>query len=359
MQKLYINGRFLTQRLTGVQRFAAEVIKAIDLLLQDGDWDDWDVRVLVPHDSIEHLRLKKAKIEHVGRLKGHPWEQMELLERSADGVLLSLCNAGPVLHPRQLVVIHDVAVYRERKAYSRAYGTLHRILGRLLSRTAHLATVSEFSRLELAKIFGLDPRSIVVAPNGAEHIQNMDADMAILHRLGLTKCRYFLVVGSAAPHKNINLAVEAAQQVESEGVKTVLVGEANPKIFGRSGYASQSAVVLAGRVSDGELKALYQNALSLVFPSRYEGFGIPLIEAAMCGCPVIASDIPVAREVCGENAQFVPVGDLAALVQAMRDRVHQPRLDRTPTITPFSWPRTAMILLQAATQLKARKSPDA
>jgi glycosyltransferase involved in cell wall biosynthesis len=359
MHKLYINGRFLTQRLTGVQRFAAEVTKAIDLLLQDSAWDDWDVRVLVPHDSIEHLRLKKAKIEHVGRLKGHAWEQLELLERAADGVLLSLCNAGPVLHPRQLVVIHDVAVYRQRNAYSRKYGTLHRILGRLLSRTAHLATVSEFSRQELAKIFRVKPEGIVVAPNGAGHIQNTDADLAILRRLDLAKCRYFLVVGSAAPHKNINLAVEAAQQVESEGVKTVLVGEANPKIFGRFGYASQSAVVLAGRVSDGELKALYQNALSLVFPSRYEGFGIPLIEAAMCGCPVIASDIPVAREVCGDTAQFFPVGDLDALVQAMRARVHQPRPDRTPTATPFSWPKTATILMEAMTQMndvKARRT---
>jgi glycosyltransferase involved in cell wall biosynthesis len=147
--------------------------------------------------------------------------------------------------------------------------------------------------------------------------------------------------------------VEAAKKAREWGVKTVLVGEANPKIFGRLGYAAQSAVVVAGRVSDAELKALYRHAVALIFPSRYEGFGIPLLEAMLCGCPIIASDMPSSREVAGGIAQFVPVGDLNALVDAMERSMQAPDTGpRVPIDTgDFGWAKTASILLSAVDKL--------
>jgi len=349
VSKLYINGRFLTQKITGVQRFAIEVVKATDALLDAGAHPLMQIVILAPPGPISHLDLKRIRVEQFGRLAGHWWEQFELPFKYPTEPLLSLCNVGPVFRRRHIVIMHDAAVYRERRAYSRLYGGLHRALGRLLAASATIGTVSNFSRDELSKVLKLKPENIFVAPNGAEHIGALRADESIIRRLGLERSRYFLVVGSPAPHKNTDLAVAAAQKAQEWGGKTVLVGEPNPKIFGRLGYAAQSAVVLAGRVSDGELKALYQHAVALVFPSRYEGFGIPLLEAMLCGCPVIASDIPSSREVAGGVAEFVPVGDLERLVDAMaRSLRSSAELVRTaPENIAFSWGKTAAVLLDA------------
>ena len=208
----YINGRFVTQRLTGVQRFAVEVVRALDeQLILLGD-EAPQVTLLVPPDARPEAGFGRIKIEATGGLRGHAWEQVALAWRARDGVLLSLCNAGPVAHRRQLVVLHDASVYRETSAYSPLYATAHRLLGRMLSRTAKIATVSRFSRAELSRILKIPEQDMLLAPNGGEHLARLEPDESVIARLGLRGERYFLVVGSRAPHKNMGLALAAADR---------------------------------------------------------------------------------------------------------------------------------------------------
>lgn len=354
-RRLYINGRFVTQKLTGVQRFGLEVVRAIDEQLASQGEAAMPASLIIPPGASCDLALTSIKVEQSGVFRGHAWEQLDLAWRARDGVLLSLCNAGPVSHRRQLVVIHDASVFRESAAYNRTYAFGHRLLGRVLSRTAKLATVSQFSRTELARIFNLPEAAVALAPNGSEHLARVDADDSAIERLGLRGGRYFLVVGSRAPHKNMELALAAAERAAAWNVRTVLVGEPNPKIFGPSSQARSASVIQAGRVSDAQLKALYRHATALLFPSRYEGFGIPLLEALVNGCPIIASDIPAAREVCGPYARYVPVDDLDALVAAMAMAAEErPEPKRAASAMrsadQFSWRATGQRLL---TELQA------
>jgi hypothetical protein len=111
--KFFINGRFLTHKLTGVERYAAEIVKAIDGLLVSNQCPaslrgaEW--HLLVPPDANETIALKQIALRKIGRLSGHAWDQIDLARAAAGGRLISLANSGPVLHRDQIVVIHDAA----------------------------------------------------------------------------------------------------------------------------------------------------------------------------------------------------------------------------------------------------------
>ena len=131
---------------------------------------------------------------------------------------------------------------------------------------------------------------------------------------------YLLAVASANPTKNLPALVEAFAALPADaGLRLVIAGGSNAAVFGRTARAADDArVVRAGAVSDAELKALYAHALAFVFPSLYEGFGLPPLEAMSCGCPVLASDAASIPEVCGDAALYFAPRDLPAMTAAMR-----------------------------------------
>ena len=117
MKNVYINGRFLTQKITGVQRYAIELVKALDALMVNRDLAI-SIILLVPAKPIYKLDLKNISLQTVGRLTGHAWEQVELPFYTKDGLLVNLCNTGPMFKQNQVVTIHDVSVYGFPVAYS-------------------------------------------------------------------------------------------------------------------------------------------------------------------------------------------------------------------------------------------------
>lgn len=355
-----MNGRFLSQPLTGVQRYAAEMVKAVDRLLTSGQFPgalrDAEWQLLTPADAGIAIELNRIQIRKVGRLTGHAWDQIDLARATVGGRLISLANSGPVLHSDQIVVIHDAQVFRRPDFFSRSYLTVHRTLDRLLARSATIATVSEFSRHELAAVLGLSPASIPVFPNSAEHFAETVPDFTIIDRLGLTPYQFFLSVGSMTKNKNISLATAAAQLLGRPDVPLVIVGGNNSKIFqGKSQGDSTVAdpgVILAGRLTDGEIAALYARALAFVFPSLYEGFGVPPLEAMIFGCPVIASTADAVRETCGNAAAYFNPHDAGELCRRMLERLAAGRISdeergkQLERIAAFSWRKSADKLLQ-------------
>ena len=176
--QLTINGRFLTQGMTGVQRFAAEVTQAI---ARRGT----PIRLLAPAGTPD--RLGEVPVEHVGTRGGQAWEQLDLPAVSNPAPLLSLGNTAPLRGGgKRYLVIHDAGVFDTPESYSFAFRSWYRTLHLLLPRLGtQIITVSEFSRGRLAARLRLDPARIGVMPEGGEHVLRVAADDAVLAKHGL------------------------------------------------------------------------------------------------------------------------------------------------------------------------------
>jgi len=341
-EPILINGRFLTQPVSGVQRYAREILHALD---QRPDAAE-RYRLVAPPGA-DHPELTRIPVLTVGQGGGHVWEQTALAWAARKGRLLSLCGSGPVTHDRQVVVIHDAAVFRRPEHFHAGYAAFHRALGRRLAARAKLATVSAFSRDELADVLRLRPDAIAVAPNGADHVERIAPDASIIARLGLSGRPYFVALGNLTPNKNIGVMVRALARLSDPDLRLVLIG-AHASIFGRAAEAIDPRIILAGRRSDAEAKALLRGARALLFASLYEGFGVPPLEAFANDCPVIASDIPAVHEVCADAALHFDPTDDAALAGHMRAVLHGSDPARRGAgrarVAAYRWARSAEIL---------------
>lgn len=350
---IFINGRFLEQPLSGVQRYSREMLQALDQFLveEEGRRERWCLLTTGNEKDCPPLqRIEKRPLP--SGMRGHAWEQFVLGPAARQGVLLGFGGSGPLLHPRQLVVIHDASVFRHPEFYSARYGLWHRAIGRLLSRRARIATVSEFSKHELAEVLKLDAATIPIFHNGSEHLQRVPLRFEILEELKLDARNYFVALGNLTPNKNLALAVEALEQVPDAFL--IVVGSVNERVFGDNlSKRAGDRLIFAGRLDDGRVRGLLGSAAALLFPSLYEGFGIPPLEAMVNGCPVIASDIPPVREVCGDAALYFDPHRAEELAAGMRtilaegETVRQERVRRgSERAASFTWDRSARALVE-------------
>ena len=217
----------------------------------------------------------------------------------------------------------------------------------MLTRTARIGTVSEFSREELASVFRVPAAGIDVVYNAVDHFAALRPDDTIIERLGLRRNGFFLLVGTMKPNKNLDFAVRAFEALGDAGQKLVVVGGTAPTVFKSKGSASNDRMLFPGRLSDAEIAALERDATAFVFPSLYEGFGIPPLEAMTQGCPVVAADIPAVREASDEAALYFDPTKQQELVAAMRriagDEILRDKLRRKgrDNVARFSWDRSA------------------
>lgn len=352
-----VNGRFLTQRITGVQRYAIEMLLAIDDLLAKGKATaPLEAELLVPPNAPDDLpALRAITIRRVGRLRGHPWEQLEL-PRFARGLVLNFCNTFPVALGRQIVVVHDASVYACSEGYTKAFRAYYRTLFAIAARRPqiHIATVSDFSRMELGRFAGFKPSRVTVIPNGADHWNGIDPETGILERLGLRNRSFLLAVGSANKNKNIARLIEAYLRLDCKDVPLVLAGGANSNVFSGVAFYECEQLIRTGYLTDAELAALYGNALAFVFPSLYEGFGLPPLEAMHFGCPVICSRSASVPEVAGDAALYCNALDVDDIAACLRRIMEEDTLRRTliekgkKQVARFTWTASAKRMLDLA-----------
>ncbi len=361
MQSITINGRFLGQPLSGVQRFARELTLALDrkiaagavpAALRDANW-----RLAVPRSAPVDIELSAISIDAFGSGPGHLWEQTALLARARGGRLIGFGGSGPLLHRRQAVIIHDVTIFRHPQSFKRSYRLLHGALGAILTRTAKIGTVSDFSRQELASVFRVPVEGIDVVYNAVDHFAAIAPDETIIQRLGLKTNGFFLLVGTMKPNKNLDFAIRAFEALGDPDQKLVVVGGTAPTVFKSDGPKSNGRMLFPGRLSDAEIAALERHAIAFVFPSLYEGFGIPPLEAMTQGCPVLAADIPAVRETSGIAALYFDPTKQDELVAAMRriagDEALRADLRQRghENVTRFSWDNSAEKVLKMLEEL--------
>jgi glycosyltransferase involved in cell wall biosynthesis len=358
MMPIAINGRFLTQGMTGVQRFAREITAAADRLTGHDAWPK--ARLLIP-SSVTQSPFAYFEAQAIGQKSGQIWEQWELPKAAKGSFLINLGNTAPLMLGRnQAVVIHDAGVFDTPESYSFAFRAWYCFLHKMLARTgAQLLTVSEFSRGRIAAALGVASEAIGVLPEGGDHMLRIAADADILARHGLAPGRYALVVGNPAAHKNLAALTSAATILGQRSLTLAVAGAADPAVFRAGGGPAANAGLILGRVSDAELRALYENALCLIFPSRYEGFGLPPLEAMTCGCPVIAAYAGAVPEVCGEAALWFDPLRPETLAEAMERLLDEEGLAdgmRTAGLRRaalYTWEKAALALLS----LVGKKAP--
>lgn len=314
-----VNGRFLTQQVTGIQRYAMNVVQALDDIL---DESGQRARMFAPI-AAKTLALRAVEQVRAGRLTGHAWEQLELPRLAADR-LLNLCNVAPLLKTEQIVCIHDASVFTTPESYGYAFRNFYRVLQpQLARRSTRITTVSNASARQLARHLPLRVEDIPVLPNGHEHALGWNPSKAKLApaflatRAGGEQKPFVLALGSRARHKNLELLIKIAPQLAELGIDAIIAGGGN-RIFADEHLAGAANVTRLGRVSDDDLAYLFEHALCLAFPSWTEGFGLPLLEAMTWGCPIVSSNCASMPEVCGAAALFASPAEPSSWVEHVR-----------------------------------------
>ena len=279
-----VNLRTLGYRITGVQRYLLG---------------------LLPHMPPELNSVKPARA--LQGIRGHLWEQVYLPTQLRRRLLWSPGNTGPIGVSRQVLTVHDTASLDHPEWFERKFALWYAaLLPRLIRQVRAIITVSYFSRERIVRLTGVEPERVHVIFNGVDRrfrpadpqaVKQVRTDMDL-------NSPYILFVGSLEPRKNLRILLEAWRLGGFEGINLAVLG-ASGHMFPRLELDSIPAGVrLLGCVEDEVLPVLYSGAAAFVYPSVYEGFGLPPLEAMACGCPVAVSDIPAHREVCGRAAMY-------------------------------------------------------
>ncbi|WP_407291192.1 glycosyltransferase family 4 protein [Stutzerimonas zhaodongensis] len=310
---IVINARFLTQEMRGVQRFAEQICLRLKDLRND-------LVFVAPENIHLHDSAEQLQVRRIGRRRGHMWEQLDLplwLAHNGSPPLVSLCNTAPLFYGNQIATHHDITYIRHPESYSRTFRAMYRTLTPiLLARTKALITVSEFSRREIAAHYGYPADSICVVPNAVDaRFQPFCAEQCPRE-----STPYLLAVSSPSAHKNFARMVAAFLSIEGQqDVELRIIGDSN-RIFSGSLHdvAGSRRIRMLGRLTDEELVEAYQGAAAFVFPSLYEGFGIPPLEAQACGCPVIAARAASIPDVLGDSALYFDPLKVKEIAQSMQ-----------------------------------------
>ena len=328
--KIYINGRFLTQRVTGVQRYAREIVKALDEIIDKEDKGAYEWFILAPRNTKCDIKLKNIKFQNCGMLYGHLWEQVELPCFSRNGFLINLCNCAPLIRKKQLLVIHDAAIAAYPNAYSWKFRTWYRIMHTICgSRTEKIVTDSQFSKNELHKYFDIPKEKMTVIYAGIDHMDRMQADDTIIDDLQLNNEKFVFAVSSKNPTKNFPLVLRAARLLPH--IRFVIAGGSNSAVFVDGKEDKMTNVTYTGYVSDEQLISLYRHASVFVYPSLYEGFGIPPLEALSQGCPVIVSDCASLPEICGNRTKYCQPNSANHLANKINDVIKDNAINKQIT----------------------------
>jgi glycosyltransferase involved in cell wall biosynthesis len=347
------NGRFATQKTTGVQRVARELIVALGHLPGNEG-----VTVVVPPlpglQSVDGTHTVK-----IGFGKGVFWEQLVLPLFAGRRCIVNLSNSASVFRSNQVIYMHDAAVFDAPAHFSWRFRVWYRLMFWILARTSRcVVTNSDFSRQRLAHHCRVPAEQISVVPLGADHLDTVVPNASVLQEHGLESKRFVLAVSNMNPTKNFERILQSFRQLDDPSIDLVIVGMKNASVFGnvQDMHGVAPNIKAVGYISDEKLKALYQHAYCFVYPSIYEGFGIPPLEAMRCGCPVLVARSSALPETCGDAALYCDPYSSEDIAAKLRMLLASPEL-RSSLVArgyahaaKFRWDSSAEMLRQVINQ---------
>lgn len=346
-----VNGRYLTQKATGVHRYAFEICNKLHEM-------GVDFHVAVPKEIHPDYKFS-FKVVKCGSFNTHLWEQISLpryLKHIGSPLLISFTGCGPLNYSNQIMTIHDVSHERYPEWFSKNYYRFYHYMMPRIGKKAHaVLTVSEFSKKEIVDTLGINAEKIHVVHSNVPFHNKPSKEEILSFTRNPEAEKYILAVSSMDPRKNFIRLVEAFDKIKDKSVKLYIIGMSfkafnTPdlqKLIGEN-------VHLPGYISDEKLQTMYQNALLSVYPSLYEGFGLPPLESMTYGCPVINSDIPALREVSQDAALYVDpynVDDITQKIeQLLVDEPLRKELQEKGLlqIKKYSWDKSAKQVYELA-----------
>ena len=342
MQKKYvINGKFTAERMQGIVRYAWGIVQAMDDLLNN----DHEITLLVPPNSGNLPRLQRIKVELYGTRTGMLWEQVDLrkyLRKHPDTLCLNLCNVTPLFVQPGITTIHDI-MYRVNPDHytvlrNRVSRYWHMLQYSYIARHEKLIlTVSEFSMGEIERFYPKSCGKIRVIPNGWQHVLSYQPSADWQERYPFLKPgQFFFSLATRAKNKNGKWIIENARR-NPQWVYAI-----GGKYYEEDEMDIPGNVHLLGFISDADACALMQNCRAFIFPSLYEGFGLPPLEALALGAEVIVSDVTSLPEVFQSSAHYISPNDASV---DMDQLLLEPVSPAGQTLCSFSWKCSAEKLI--------------
>lgn len=348
--RIFVNARFLTQPLSGVQRYAIECSRQIKKLHPDTIF-------VAPPDILHKSIAEEFNVQITGNKTGHKWEQFDLpryLIREGSPPLLCPSNTAPLFYKNTFLTLHDLAFYHHPEWNSKAFSLWYNFLiPRLIQKSRHIFTVSNTMKEEIIKYYRAPPSKISVTYNGIS--QNM---LSAGGQGEIVKEKIILLVGSFNLRKNHHTLIKAFldSKLKNE-YQLALVGDKN-KVFREAGIDKHTLesgnVKIYPQLGEQELIELYQKAEVLVSLSVYEGFGIPLLEGLFFNCKVVCSDIPVYRELFNNYVSFCDPYNVDGVKKVLTETIKtHSKIDfkETQLFEKYSYASTAKVIVDKMREL--------
>lgn len=372
--KIGIDARFYGPRVGGggLGRYVTELVNHLQLIDTDHEYV-----LFLRKENFHECKIVNPRFSK--RLVDIPWYTVEEQRRLPGYVRLARVDVMHYPHWNIpifsrvpfIVTIHDLILLQDRTSarsstrhpfvHGLKYAGFRTVLENAVHRSKHIISVSQFTKDSILNHFGIHPVKITVVPNGV--IPQRESRSVSLTALGVYQ-PYFLYVGNAYPHKNLEMMMHAFAQFHPAHRHVQLVIAGRRDVFSRKLEKEAAELNLApGAVrfvdlpTDDELAALYKNAALFIFPSRIEGFGIPPLEALSYGTPVAASESASLPEVLREGARYFDPNDIEMLTQYMNDAINAPhRFDASiqagqAQVERFTWMKTAKQTLNVYNEL--------
>jgi len=387
--RVVFNGSTALGNRTGIGRYTVELLRCLRSKMPSDSLLDYPhqwVRKLrarwkgatapegTPQEAVQARRRRypspRRMLASVLRPMGHSllWAYDRWVMRPANFDLYHEPNYTPIdCDIPTVLTIHDVSHVRHPEWHSAAHiALIERLFTKAVGRAIHFFTVSEFVRREISELFNIPPARITCTPNGiGDRFRPMERAevLPVLSRLGLPE-NYLLYVGTIEPRKNVLGLMQAYVDLPAAvraRCPLVLAGQWGWRYEEIAAFfdatARHKGVIQTGFLPDEVLPALYNGARALVFPTLYEGFGIPVVEMMGCGGAVLASTAGAVAEVAGGHAELIEPDD----VEGWRDAMHrvitdddwwrQLRLGVVGHARKFTWEQTAEQTIRVYSQL--------
>jgi len=347
MKNYIVNGKYLAERMQGIVRYSREIMDELDKILED----EISVTLVVPPNAKEIPAYKKIKVDIYGKHTGIAWEQFDLgkyVRRHKDATLINLCNIAPFGVKPGITVVHDIMYKVNRDHYKKIRNRLSRLWHEIqyqyiFKHERLIITVSNFSKSEIEKYYPETVGKIRVVPDGWEHVLRIKPDEGWQKKYTFLKPgEFYFSLATLSKNKNGKWIMKVAEKNPQS------VFAMGGKIYETEYDSIPSNVYLLGFISDEEACALMKNCKAFLFPSVYEGFGIPPLEALALGAEVISSNTTSLPEVLGSSVHYIdPYNYDVDLDTIIRSKISY----KKEPLQKYGWDKSAKELLTILNEL--------